>query len=130
MSVSNGCIYILDPPDVIIRKIKRAVTDSEAEVAYREGKDGVNNLLTIYSVATGKSIDDAVSEFAGKGYGDFKAAVGEAAAECLRPIQEKYNDLMKNRDYLESVYKGGAETDRRMAARTLAKVQKKVGFIL
>lgn len=126
----NGCIYILDPPEVIIRKIKRAVTDSEAEVAYREGKDGVNNLLTIYSVATGKSIDEAVAEFAGKGYGDFKAAVGEATAECLRPIQEKYNDLMKNRDYLESVYKAGAETARRIAGRTLAKVQKKVGFVL
>ena len=126
----NGCIYILDPPEVIIRKIKRAVTDSEAEVAYREGKDGVNNLLTIYSVATGKSIDEAVAEFVGKGYGDFKAAVGEATAECLRPIQEKYNDLMKNKDYLESVYRSGGDTARRIAGRTLAKVQKKVGFIL
>ncbi len=126
----NGCIMLLDPLEVVIRKIKRAVTDSEAEVAYREGKDGVNNLLTIYSAVTGKSIDEAVGEFSGKGYGDFKAAVGEATAECLRPIQEKYNDLMKNKDYLESVYKNGAELAGKIAGRTLNKVKKKVGFVV
>ncbi len=125
----NGCIMLLDPPEVIIRKIKRAVTDSEAEVAYREGKDGVNNLLTIYSTVTGKSIGEAENEFAGKGYGDFKAAVGEAVAENLRPIQEKYAELMKNKDYLEAVYKNGAEQAGRIAARTLNKVKKKVGFV-
>lgn len=126
----NGCIFLLDKPEDIIRKVKRAVTDSEAEIAYREGKDGVNNLLTIYSTVMGKSIDDAVSEFSGKGYGDFKLAVGEAVAEHLRPIQDKYNDLMKNKDYLESVYKNGAEAASSIARRTITKVKKKVGFII
>jgi len=126
----NGCIFLLDKPEDIVRKIKRAVTDSEAEVCYREGKDGVNNLLTIYSTVTGKSIDEAVSDFSGKGYGDFKLAVGEAVAEHLRPIQDKYNDLMKNKDYLESVYKNGAEIAGSIARRTITKVKKKVGFII
>lgn len=125
----NGCIMLLDPPEVIIKKIKRAVTDSEAEVAYREGKDGVNNLLTIYAAVTGKTIDEAVAEFSGKGYGDFKGAVGEATAECLRPIQERYNDLINNKDYLESICKSGAERASRIAERTLAKAMKKVGFV-
>ncbi|MCH5188492.1 MAG: tryptophan--tRNA ligase [Oscillospiraceae bacterium] len=125
----NGCIFMLDPPEVVIKKIKRAVTDSEAEVAYREGKDGVNNLLTIYAAVTGKSVEDAVSEFAGKGYGDFKAAVGEAVAECLRPFQLNYRTLMNSKDYLESVYKDGAEQAGRIAERTLNKVKKKVGFV-
>ncbi len=125
----NGCIYMLDKPEDIIRKIKRAVTDSEAEVAYREGKDGVNNLLTIYCAATGKTIDEAVDEFVGKGYGDFKAAVGEATAERLRPIREKYLDLMNNKDYLEQVYRDGAEKAGRIAQRTMTKVMKKVGFV-
>ncbi len=126
----NGCIMLLDPPETIIRKIKRAVTDSEAEVVYRDGKGGVNNLLTIYSTVTGKTIAEAEAEFAGKGYGDFKAAVGEATAEALRPIQEKYADLMKNKDYLASVYKNGSETASRIAGRTLSKVKKKVGFVI
>ena len=126
----NGCIFLLDKPEDIIRKVKRAVTDSEAEVCYREGKDGVNNLLTIYSTVIGKSVDEAVTEFSGKGYGDFKLAVGEAVAEHLRPIQEKYDDLMKNKDYLESVYKKGAESASYIARRTITKVKKKVGFII
>ena len=126
----NGCIFLLDKPEDIIRKVKRAVTDSEAEVCYREGKDGVNNLLTIYSTVTGKTVDEAVAEFSGKGYGDFKLAVGEAVAEHLRPIQEKYDDLMKNKDYLESIYKKGAEAAFGIARRTVTKVKKKVGFII
>ena len=126
----NGCIFLLDKPEDIIRKLKRAVTDSEAEICYREGKDGVNNLLTIYASVTGKSIDEAVAEFSGKGYGDFKLAVGEAVAEHLRPIQDRYNDLMKNKDYLESVYKNGAEIANSIARRTISKVKKKVGFVL
>ena len=126
----NGCIFLLDDIDTIVRKIKRAVTDSEAKVEYREGKDGVNNLLNIYSSVTGKSIDEAVSEFAGKGYGDFKASVAEAVAESIKPIHEKYNDLMKNKDYLESVYKKGAETANYLSRKTLSKVKKKVGFVI
>jgi tryptophanyl-tRNA synthetase len=126
----NGCIFILDDIDTVVRKIKRAVTDSEAAVYYGEGKDGVNNLLNIYSSVTGKTVDEAVAEFEGKGYGDFKAAVAEAVADELRPIHEKYNDLMKNKDYLESIYKSGAETANKIANRTLNKVKKKVGFVL
>ncbi len=126
----NGCIYLLDDIDTVVRKIKRAVTDSEAEVKYAEGKDGVNNLLSIYSAVTGKTIDEAVNEFSGFGYGDFKAAVAEAVAEELRPIHQKYNDLMNNKDYLESIYKKGAETANYLSRKTLSKVKKKVGFII
>ncbi len=126
----NACISLLDKPEDIVRKIKRAVTDSEAEVCYKEGKDGVNNLLTIYSSVTGISIDDAVKEFSGSGYGDFKLRVGEAVAEHLIPIQKKYDDLMKNKDYLESIYKNGAEVASSVARRTINKVKKKVGFIV
>ena len=82
----KGCVYILDPPETIIKKFKSAVTDSEAQVAYREGKDGINNLMTIYSCVTGKSYEQIESEFAGKGYGDFKMAVGQAVADHLDPI--------------------------------------------
>ncbi len=126
----NGCIFLLDDIDTVVRKIKRAVTDSEAEVRYAEGKDGVNNLLNIYSSVTGKTVDEAVSEFKGCGYGDFKGAVAEATAEALRPIHEKYNDLMKNKDYLESIYRKGAETANAVSRRTLNKVKKKVGFVI
>lgn len=126
----NGCIFILDDIDTIVRKIKRAVTDSEAEVKYAEGKDGVNNLINIYCCVTGKTVDEVTNEFLGKGYGDFKACVAEATAEAIRPIHEKYNDLMKNKDYLESVYKKGDEIANAMSRRTLNKVKKKVGFVL
>lgn len=126
----NGCISLLDKEEDIIRKVKRAVTDSEAEVVYKEGKDGVNNLLTIYSAVTGMTIDEAVNEFAGKGYGDFKSRVGEAVAEHLRPIQQRYEDYMKNKDYLESVYKKGAEAAKTVNRRTMMKVKKKVGFVI
>lgn len=126
----NGCIFLLDKPEDIIRKVKRAVTDSDAEVCYREGKDGVNNLLTIYSAVKGITIEDAEKEFVGKGYGDFKMAVGEAVAEHLRPIQTRYDELMKNKDYLEEVYKKGAEAANAISRRTISKVKKKVGFII
>ena len=126
----NGCIALLDKPEDILRKVKRAVTDSDAEVAYREGKDGVNNLLTVYASVTGKTINEAVNEFSGKGYGDFKAAVGEAVCEHLIPIQKRYDDLMKNRDYLESIYQKGAEAAYSLSRRTLTKVKKKVGFVV
>ena len=126
----NGCIALLDKPEDILRKVKRAVTDSDAEVSYREGKDGVNNLLTVYASVTGKTINEAVNEFSGKGYGDFKAAVGEAVCEHLIPIQKRYDDLMKNRDYLESIYKKGAEAAYSLSRRTLTKVKKKVGFVV
>ena len=126
----NSYIAFTDDTDTIIRKFKRAVTDSDTRVYYGEGKDGINNLMSIYGAITGKSNEEIEKEFDGKGYGDFKLAVGEAVASALAPIQAKYNDLLNNKDYLESVYRNGAETAAKIAFRTLAKVSKKVGFII
>lgn len=125
----NSFIGILDEPNVIVNKFKRAVTDSDREVAHREGKDGINNLMTIYSVITGQSYDQIEQEFAGRGYGDFKKAVGEAVAEELRPIRENFARLSKDQAYLEETYRKGAEMAAHMAERTLSKVKKKIGLI-
>ena len=125
----NAWVAILDKPEDIMRKFKRAVTDSEAEVAFRDGKDGVNNLMGIYSAVTGKSLEKITEEFAGKGYGDFKSAVGEAVVEELRPVRERFDELMKNRDFLTETWRKGAENAERLANRTLSKVMKKIGFI-
>lgn len=125
---AKSYVLILDKPETILKKFRSAVTDSEAVVAYREGKDGVNNLMSIYSAVTGKEYDAIENEFAGKGYGDFKTAVGEAVAESLRPIREQYDRLMGDRAYLEECWKKGAEKAERIAARTLEKVYKKIGF--
>lgn len=125
----NAYVLLMDKPEDIMRKFKRAVTDSEARVEYREGKAGVNNLITIYSVATGKSVSEIENEFAGKGYGDFKCAVGEAVVELLRPVREKTEDILKNKDYLEEIYKKNAMRASCLAERTLEKVSKKVGFV-
>ncbi len=126
---ANAKILILDKPEDIMRKFKRAVTDSEAVVEYREGKHGVNNLMTIYSIATGKSFDEITNEFAGRGYGDFKTAVGEAVVEMLRPVREKTEELLKNKDYLNDICKNNAARASALAERTMTKVRKKVGFI-
>lgn len=126
----NSYIAFTDDTDTIIRKFKRAVTDSDSKVVYAEGKDGINNLISIYSVITGKQVSEIEKEFDGKGYGDFKLAVGEAVANTLAPIQAKFADLLKNKDYLEQVYKSGAEMAGKIAFRTLSKVNKKVGFII
>ena len=120
---------MLDPIDKVVKKIKRAITDSGSEVKRGEGKEGVENLMSIYSAVTGKTMDDIELEFEGKGYGDFKSAVAEAVAETLRPIQERHADLVKNKDYLEAVYKRGAEQANRTAMKTISKVYRKVGFI-
>ncbi len=125
----NGYILLLDPLDRAANKIKRAVTDSGSEVKRGEGKEGIVNLMSIYGACTGKSFDEIEAEFEGRGYGDFKKSVAEAVVETLRPIQEKYADLMKNKDYLKQVYKSGAERASRVANKTLAKVYRKVGFI-
>lgn len=125
----NACILILDDKDTIVRKFKRAVTDSDAEVCYREGKDGINNLMTIYSVVTGKSLDDITSEFAGKGYGDFKLAVGEAVADHLEPVRTEYEKLIADKAYLKECYTAGAEAANRITRKTLSKVYRKVGFV-
>lgn len=125
----NGYISILDDKDTIVRKFKRAVTDSDMEIAFREGKDGINNLLTIYSAVTGKSIDEVVAEFSGKGYGDFKLAVGETVADHLAPVREKFASFSAEKDYLIKTYKDGAAKAEAFSQRTLNKVYKKVGFI-
>ncbi|MBQ8296697.1 MAG: tryptophan--tRNA ligase [Ruminococcus sp.] len=125
----NSCILILDDKDTIIRKFKRAVTDSEAEVCYREGKDGINNLMSIYSIVTGKDYDSITSEFAGKGYGDFKLAVGEAVADHLEPIRTEFDRLSKDKAYLKQCYTEGAEKALRYSQRIVSKVYRKVGFV-
>ena len=126
---ANGYISILDDRDTIIRKFKKAVTDSEGEIAYREGKAGINNLINIYCAVTGKTPEETVAEFSGKGYGEFKLAVGEIVADELTPIRERYEDLRKNKDYLETVFKNGAQRAYRLSDRTLSKVKRKVGFV-
>lgn len=126
----NSFILLLDPLDRAANKIKRAITDSGSEVRRGEGKEGVENLMSIYSAVTEKTMDEIETEFYGKGYGDFKAAVAEAVVETLRPIQTKYNEFINNKDYLEQVYRSGAERAARVANRTISKVNRKVGFIL
>lgn len=125
----NGFITLLDEKDVIIKKFKKAVTDSEAKVYYGEGKDGINNLMSIYSAITGKSFDEIRDEFDGKGYGDFKIAVGEVVAEELRPIREKYAELIADKAYLENCYREGAEKAMAVSQKTLERVYKRIGFI-
>lgn len=126
----NGCVYMLEKPEDILRKFKKAVTDSEASVRFDPAnKPGVSNLMQIYSAATGRSFEAIESEFAGHGYGDFKAAVGEAVVELLRPIREETERILADKAYLQSVYRSGAEKASRVANRTLGKVYKKVGFI-
>ena len=125
----NGYVWLLDPEEVIIKKFKRAVTDSDMEVRAGEDKPGVTNLLTIYCAVTGKTLEEAEKEFAGQGYGTFKQAVGEAVAAELAPIKKRYDELAKDKAYVEEVYQKGAEMAERIAAKTLRKVYKKVGFI-
>ena len=125
----NSYISVIDEPDVILRKFKRAVTDSDNRIVRGEGKEGIENLMSIMSAFTGKSFDDIENEFAGKGYGDFKVAVAEAVIDELAPIREKYADYLKNKDYLQSVYKEGAQRASYLANKTMRKVYRKLGFV-
>ena len=128
----NGCVYLMEKPEDIARKFKKAVTDSDTECCVRyapEEKPGVANLMSIYSACTGKTFEEIEREFDGLGYGAFKPAVGEAVIETLRPIREEAQRLMKDKAYLESVYRDGAEKAERIANKTLRKVYKKVGFV-
>ncbi len=130
-SIPEGCVFIMDDPDTINRKFKKAVTDSDTENPVRfapEEKPGVANLMNIYSTFTGKSFEEIEAEFAGKGYGAFKPAVAEVVIESLRPIREEAERLIKDKAYLEDVYKKGAERASYIANKTLRKVYKKVGF--
>ena len=127
----GGCIYIMQSPDDIMRCFKRAVTDSETGhcVYACPEKLGVTNLMQIYSVCTGKTMDEIEAEFDGMGYGAFKPAVGEAVVETLRPIREEAERLMKDKAYLEDILRDGAERASYAANRTLRKVYKKIGFV-
>lgn len=124
----NAFITMSDDRDTIIRKCKRAVTDSGNEVRFAEDKPGVSNLIAIYTAFTGKTIEETEREFAGKGYGDFKLAVGEAVADALAPVQAEKARLCKDKGYLNQVMKEGAEAASRIARKTLTKVYRKVGF--
>ncbi|CCY68527.1 tryptophan--tRNA ligase [Clostridium sp. CAG:678] len=126
----KGTIYLTDAPETIMKKFKSAVTDSEMCVRYAEGKDGINNLMTIYSAVTGDSLEKIESDFAGKGYGDFKNAVGEAVVAELEPFQKKYNEIIADKQYLKECQQKGAEKALRVSSRTLGKVMKKVGFLI
>ncbi len=126
----NSWVAILDSKDDIIRKFKRAVTDSEACVRFSEEKPGISNLMTIYSAITEKSIADIEKEFEGKGYGDFKMAVGESVADALAPIKSSYDEIIKDKKALEVLYKQGAEKAEYVARKTYFKAMKKVGFVL
>ena len=124
----NASIYLMDDPDTIMRKCKRAVTDSEAQILYRDEQPGVKNLIDIYSACTGKTPDEVVKEFDGKGYGEFKLAVGEAVVSVLRPLQEEVERLNKDKAFIDGIIKENAEKAGYFANKTLRKVQKKIGF--
>lgn len=124
----NAFVTMTDDKDTIVRKFKRAVTDSDSEIRFAEEKPGISNLLTIYSVFSGKSVKESEAEFSGKGYGDFKLAVGETVADALAPIQKKRAELLADKTYLESVMKSGAGSAFKAARKTLSKVYRKIGF--
>ena len=126
----KGTVYLTDEPSVIMKKFKSAVTDSEMSVHYADGKDGINNLMTIYSAVSGKDYQAIEDEFAGKGYGDFKKAVGEAVVAELEPVQKKYKKLMDDKAYLQECWTKGGEIAQRLSQRTLDKAMKKIGFLM
>ena len=124
----NASIYLMDDPDTIMRKCKRAVTDSEAQILYRDEQPGVKNLIDIYSACTGKKPEEVAAEFDGKGYGDFKTAVGEAVVSVLKPLQDEVARLEKDKAYIDGIIKNNAEKAQYFSNKTLRKVQKKIGF--
>ena len=131
-SMPEGCVFLMERPEDIQRKFKRAITDSDTENCVRfdpENKPGVANLMSIYSAVTGLSFEQIEAEFAGCGYGKFKPVVGDAVIEHLRPIREEATRLLKDKAYLEGVYRDGAQKASYVAEKTLRKVYKKVGFV-
>lgn len=126
---ANGYILIMDPPEVIRRKVSRAVTDSLGIINYTEDQPGVKNLIDILSVIKNISPEEIVASYKNKGYADLKTDVGEAIIEELTPIQNKVKELLQNKNYLEEVYKKGAEKANYVSRKTLRKMQKKIGFI-
>ena len=131
-SLPEGCVFLMEKPEDIMRKFKRAVTDCDTQRCVRfdrEQKPGVANLMNIYAACTGKTYEEIEREFDGKGYGVFKPTVGEAVVETLRPIREEAARLIADKAYLEQVYRAGAERASYIANKTLRKVYKKVGFV-
>ena len=126
----NAWIAILDERDAVIRKFKRAVTDSESVVRMSEDKPGISNLISIYSAVTGKTAEEVEREFEGKGYGDFKLAVGETVADALAPIKQRHDEIIKDKKELERLYRDGAERAEHIARRTYLKAMKKIGFVI
>jgi tryptophanyl-tRNA synthetase len=124
----NAYISLLDEPNVIRKKIKRAVTDSDAVIAYTEEKAGIRNLIDIYCLSTGKSKEEALAHFEGKGYGDLKEEVADALINELEPIQKRFKELLEDKEYLDTIIKENAQKAIYLANKTLAKVKKKVGF--
>ena len=124
----NASIYLMDDPDTIMRKFKRAVTDSEAQILYRDEQPGIKNLIDIYCACTGKTPEEVVKEFDGQGYGVFKPAVGEAVVSVLKPLQDEVARLSKEKAYIDNIIKNNGEKAAYFANKTLRKVQKKVGF--
>lgn len=124
----NASVYLMDDPDTIMRKFKRAVTDSESEILYQDDKPGIKNLIDIYCAMTGAKPADVEKEFDGKGYGEFKLAVGESVVNQLRPVQERFAQLSKEKSYIDQIIKNNGEKANYYALKTLRKVQKKVGF--
>ena len=125
----SGCVYLLDPPAVIRKKIRSAVTDSGTDVRAAEDKPGITNLLTLLSAATGHSIPELERQFAGSQYGPFKDAVADAVARALEPIQARYAEIHEDKAYLDRVFKEGAEVAQKRAYRMLSKVYRKTGFV-
>ena len=126
----NSFILLTDEDNVIMKKFKRAITDSEAKVRYGEGKDGINNLMSIYSAVTGLSYEQIERDFDGKGYGDFKTAVGEAVVAELSPIRKRYQEFLKDKKYIEECYTKSLEFVQRLSHRTVEKAMKKIGYVL
>lgn len=124
----KASVGLLDKPDDIVKKFKSAVTDSQAQVRYADGKDGINNLMNIYSCCTGLDYEAIEKEFENKGYGDFKLAVAEAVISELKPVQEKYNRLINDKAYIEKCAAEGAAKASYIANKTLNKVMRKIGF--
>ena len=125
---TNASIYLMDDPDTVIRKFKRAVTDSQAQVKYCEEQPGIRNLIDIYCACTGKAPEETEREFEGKGYGEFKLAVGESVVSILKPLQDRFAELIQDKAFIDGVTKENADKANYYATKTLRKVQKKVGF--
>ena len=126
----NDVIFVEDEPEVIMKKFKKAVTDSENKIKFDpENKPGVSNLMQIYSAITNKSMQEIEIEFEGKGYGDFKVAVANSVIDKLKPVQEKYKEILQNKDYLKEIYTKGAERARKLASKTLEEVKNKIGIL-